>query len=72
MIVHNLKSTTWLQILDTKESFCMADIEIGAKRTVIMTTKKFVELMARCKGLRVDGTFCCEYVKIKGTLYACQ
>ena len=50
----------------------MADIEIGAKRTVIMTTKKFLELMARCKGLGVDGTFCCEYVKIKGTLYACQ
>ena len=50
----------------------MADIEIGAKRTVIMTTKKFVELMARCKGLGVDGIFCCKYVKIKGTLYACQ
>ena len=72
MIFHNLKSTTWLQILDTKESCCMANIEIGAKRTVIRITKEFVELMARCKGLGADGTFCCKYVKIKGTLYACQ
>ena len=63
MIFHKLKSTTWLQMLEPKESCCMADIEIGAKRTDIMTTKKFVELMARCKGLGVDGTFCCNMLR---------
>ena len=46
----------WFQIFDTKESICMADIKIRNKSTVIMITKKILELMARSKGFGLYGT----------------
>ena len=50
-------NSDWCQIFYTKESICMADIKTRNKSTVIMITKKILELMARSKGFGVDSTF---------------
>ena len=42
---------------DTNESVCMADIKIGENRTLILTTKKSIELIIKSNELGVDRTF---------------
>ena len=50
-------NSDWFKMFDSNESICMADVRIGNKTSVFMTTKKNLELMARSRGLAVDGTF---------------
>ena len=50
-------TSDWFNTDDTKESIVMADIAVGGKRSVIFTTNRLLEIMARAPGLGVDGTF---------------
>lgn len=51
----NTKSS-WFET-DNGENICKANIEVGNRRIVIMSTDKLLKHMERCTGLSIDGTF---------------
>ena len=51
----NTKSD-WFET-DNGENICKANIELGNRRIVIMSTDKLMKHMERCTGLSIDGTF---------------
>ena len=51
----NTKSD-WFET-DNGENICKANIEVGNRRIVVMSTDKLLKHMERCTGLSIDGTF---------------